>query len=153
MNEEWLIDGWNLLHACRPSGRQAKIQSKETLCGKLAEFASAKGCRVTVFFDGVGNDEEFGSYRTDRFEAFYSQRVSADAKIERRLFEGRGKASFVVVTNDRAVGDIAAGNGARVLGASRFLEEWGDCRKEGDEDRFRRDTRSHGFNRPFEDKL
>ena len=150
MNEEWLVDGYNLLHRVR--ARAPKI-SRESLCDFLASFASAEKIKLTAFFDGAGNDSEFDSFRTEFFSARYSQKVSADAAIERTLFEHRAKCRMLVVTDDRAIRDIAHGSGARVLGLEQFLERARESGKETREVLDRESMRSRGFHRPFDEKL
>ena len=118
-----------------------------------AEFASFKNVSVLLVLDGAGDPAELGAYRTSCFEVVYSQKVPADAYIEKHLYENRDKQRLVVVTDDRAITNIARGCGASVLGTSTFAELLKECKKEGSDLLQKEKSREHGFHRPFEDKL
>ena len=151
--DEWLVDGFNLLHAypcTKPSN--TKI-SRVDLLSVLAGFASLKAKRMLVVLDGVGDAAELDIHHSPLFRVVYSQKVSADACIERLLFERRSEVRFTVVTDDRAISNIARGSGALVVGTAQFLEMLKETRKESTESLDKNKLRSHGFNRPFEDKL
>ena len=154
MPEEWLIDGYNLLHELnsRKDKPSSKI-SRESCLSRLAPFAASQACKVTVVLDGIGNNEEFAGLRSLTFCVVYSHSVSADAYIEKYLFENKGKASFVVVTRDRAIADMARGSGARVMNVKNFMECLEATNKENSDILFGHRLKSHGFHRPFEDKL
>ena len=153
MTEEWLIDGYNLLHSFPAATPRRPKLSREDLCKALADFASSVNHPVILVFDGKGNPAEFSHYSTKHLSILYSQSVTADAYIERYLFEHKGRCSFTVVTKDRAITNHARGCGARVLSPSIFMETLSAaCRESGDV-LFKEKVRSHGFNRPFEKKL
>ena len=153
MTDEWLVDGYNLLHA-RPSGRsQNNKKNREELLAALAGFAAAKGQRMRVVLDGAGQPAELEFHHTALLRVVYSQKVSADACIEKLLYEHRSQVRFTVVTDDRAISDIARGTGAVVFGTGPFLEMMKESQKESSETLHKNKLRSHGFHRPFEDKL
>jgi len=153
MVEEWLVDGCNLLHAY-PSGRSPKDRNgRAEMLSALAGFAALKGKPMLVVLDGKGESAELDIHHTGLFRVVYSQKVSADACIERLLFERRSEARFTVITDDRAISNIARGSGAMVVGTASFLEMLKESRKESGETLDKDKLRSHGFNRPFEDKL
>lgn len=153
MAEEWLVDGYNLLHTHLSSKPSGKRSSREDLLAQLADFASFQGRVMLVVLDGQGDEAELDIHRTRLFGVVYSQKVSADACIERLLYARRGQAVFTVVTNDRAISNIARGAGALVMGAQAFLALMKDSKKDRSDNLHKRSVRSHGFNRPFEDKL
>ena len=153
MAEQWLIDGYNLLHATQSPSTKKKEFSREKLFALVAEFASFKKLRTLLVLDGIGEDQQFHAYRTDCFEIVFSQKVSADTYIEKVLYERKGKDRLVVVTNDRAISNIARGSGASVLSTSQFFEVMTECKKEGSDFLQKEKSREHGFHRPFEDKL
>ena len=151
--QEWLVDGYNLLNA-RPRGESPKSKRNVgVLLAQLAGFASANGNRMLVVLDGAGDPAELDIHHTALFRVVYSQNVSADACIERLLFERRGQAEFTVVTNDRAIANIARGAGAVVMASEAFLEMLKGSQKDRLDTLDKRDARSHGFNRPFDEKL
>lgn len=149
MIEEWLIDGYNLLHDVQS---KKGGPSRDRLFALLAGFASPER-RVLMVLDGIGDDEEFRAFRTPSFEIVRSQAVSADTHIERYLCEHKGRAMLVVVTRDRAVARMARGSGARVLDTREFMAVLASAETERSDALFKNRVRSHGFNRPFGDKL
>jgi len=168
MPEEWLIDGYNFLHSL--NSRKAKPSSKisrESCLSRIAAFTASQHCQVTVVLDGVGQDDEFTGLRLPvparpaggrqagarGFCVVYSGPVSADAHIEKYLFENKGKASFVVVTEDRAIADMARGSGACVMDAQSFMERLEAAEKDSGDILFKHKVKAHGFHRPFEDKI
>ena len=153
MAEQWLIDGYNLFHALKSKRPQRSPLSREELFALVAEFASFKKTDTLLVLDGAGDQGELDAYRTDHFEIVFSQKVSADACIERYLFEHRQTLQLVVVTDDRAISNIGRGGGARVLSTSAFAELLKECKKEGSDFLQNKRSREHGFHRPFEDKL
>ena len=153
MAEQWLIDGYNLLHALQSRTPKKSPLSREQLLALVAEFASFKKIRTLLVLDGVGEEGELSACRTTYFEAIFSQKVSADACIEKYLFQHRRTQTLVVVTDDRAVSNMSRGSGARVLSTSMFAELLKESRKEESDILSKKKSREHGFHRPFEDKL
>ena len=153
MAEEWLVDGYNLLHAS-PSDKAGKsLKTRENLLAQLADFTAIQGKPMKVVLDGRGDPAELDIHRTALFHVVYSQKVTADACIERLLYEFKGQIHFTVVTNDRAITQIARGCGAAVMGCGEFLEKMKESKKDRSDTLHKDKLRSHGFNRPFEGKL
>ena len=153
MAEQWLIDGYNLLHAIRSVAPKRSLPSREQLFAWISEFASFKKTNTLIVLDGVGDDQELRSYRTPNFEAVYSREIPADTYIERYLFQNREKMRMVIVTDDRAIANSGRGGGSQVLSTTAFVELLKECKKEGSEFLQKEKSREHGFNRPFKDKL
>ena len=153
MVEQWLIDGYNLLHALQSKNPKNGSPTREQLFALLGDFASFKKTNTLLVLDGVGDDNELRACRTEYFEAVFSQEVSADTYMEQTLFRQRDKRRMVVVTDDLAVANIGRGGGARVLSTSVFAELLKECKKETSEFLQKEKSREHGFHRPFEDKL
>ena len=108
---------------------------------------------MLLVLDGKCEFAELDIHHTALFRVVYSQKVSADTFIERILFDRRTEARFTVVTDDRAITNIARGSGALVVGTTQFLDLMKESKKEGAESVDKGKLRSHGFHRPFEDKL
>lgn len=153
MAEQWLIDGYNLLHALQSLPSKKASLPREKLFALVAEFASFKKIRTLLILDGTGDEGQLHAYHTSYFEVVFSQKMSADAYIEKYMYEQRAKQRLVVVTNDRAILNMARGSGAGVLSTSQFFELFQECKKEGSEFLQKEKSREHGFHRPFEDKL
>jgi len=153
MVEQWLIDGYNLLHALQSQSPQRSPLSREKLFSLSAEFASSKKVHTLLVLDGAGDEAEFGPYRTDHLDVVFSQKVPADTYIEKYVYEHRDQRQMVVVTDDRAISNIARGSGARVLSTKLFSQILEECRKERTDLSQKETSRGHGFHRPFDDKL
>ncbi|OIO39569.1 MAG: hypothetical protein COT00_01250 [Candidatus Omnitrophica bacterium CG07_land_8_20_14_0_80_50_8] len=153
MIEEWLIDGYNLLHVAASSKNTKQGASREALFDLLASFASGGERKVAMVLDGVGDEREFDVYRTKFFEIIYSNALTADSVIEKILCERKGTVPFMVVTNDRAVTQVARGLGARVMRSEEFMTLIRSGKCENEQILFKEKVKSHGFNRPFEEKL
>ena len=152
MSEQWLIDGYNLLHSLNSLG-SFKTLSREGLLSMVAGFASFQKTDVLLVLDGIGSEAELASYATAHFKAVFSQKDPADTYIERYLFEYRTRRALVVVTDDRAIANIGRGGGARVLSTSVYAKILKDTMKENQDLLRKEEDRGHGFNRPFGDKL
>jgi predicted RNA-binding protein with PIN domain len=152
MPETWLIDGWNFLHALGVF-KTRPANSQKALFDRLAGFASSGNRRVVVVLDGRGNPDELKIHETDSFQVIYSQKVSADTRIERILCENKARVMMRVVTNDRVIGDMARGFGAFPMGTDEFWKLLEETQKDHKEILFKRQAQARGFNRPFEDKL
>lgn len=152
MLEEWLIDGYNLLHGVR-SKKKSGTLSREILFELLAGFASQDNRKVLMILDGYGNDDELEPYRTKSFAIQYSKTMTADSVIEKMLYDKKGSGSFIVVTKDRAVTQIARGLGSRVIEPAEFMKLMKASVQESDSILFKEKVKSHGFNRPFDKKL
>ena len=152
MNEVWLIDGYNLLHGLARFESKKAI-SREALFFALAGFSSDHEREVLMVLDGKGNEAEFSAFMTTHFKIRYSQKVSADALIEKALHDHPAKASVCVVTEDRAIRQMARGFGARVMESREFYELLKRENKDKNGLLFKETVKGHGFNRPFDKKL
>ncbi len=153
MAKLFLIDGYNLLYALRSISPQKNPSSREELFTKLSGFASLKQSQIIVVIDGSGDNMEMEAYKTSFFNVVLSQKKTADAFIEKYLYDFRAQHSFVVVTADRAITHIARGSGAMVLSPSQFWETVCEMDTQKKDILWEEKKKSHGFNRPFEDKL
>ncbi|MEI8345282.1 MAG: NYN domain-containing protein, partial [Candidatus Omnitrophota bacterium] len=154
LQELWLIDGCNLIHACekRYADKAARM-TLPVLINRLGDFAQQTRIQIRVVLDGVGPEAELEAFQTDRLSVHYSQGVSADTALERFLTRNRPGPSCVVITDDRAVASMARGLGCRVFATTEMLEQ---LRKTGgtqQEQIYRQDCRSRTFNRPFDQLL
>ncbi len=104
----YVFDGYNLLHAGR-------IESRDELVDRLADFVALRGARGVVVFDGVGEDRRVGS-----LEVRFAE--NADGVIERVIAETRTQERVAVVSSDSAIRETA---GPRVqrLSSTLFARE------------------------------
>ena len=150
MLEEWLIDGYNLLHH---GGSSKSIQAKTQLLSQLASFAASKKTKIWMVLDGTGASGELGIHKTHYFEPVYAENLTADQYIEKYLYQYRAAFSLVVVTNDRAIANMARGGGARVMSNQQFMEILLDSQQDQQKTLDQESIRAHGFHRPFDQKL
>lgn len=150
MTEKWLIDGYNLLHAL--SRKNKKIPLKD-LCESLAGFASLSRTPALLVLDGHGDNQELTVYKTDYLEVVYANEATADAYIEKYLYNFKTQYKLVVVTEDISIRQMAIGSGARIRSAGEFAEEMNRLKEEMKNKIHEKNVDAHGFNRPFSDKL
>lgn len=150
MQEQWVIDGYNLIHGL--ATKSSKPSPRE-LASTLASFASFTKVHVLMVLDGTGDEAELLPQKTPYFNIVYSKEITADAFIERFIFENREKFHLVVVTRDSAILQIARGSGARTMNVEEFKKEMSEHSKDVEDKLFKNKIESHGFNRPFLDKL
>lgn len=157
MSEEWVIDGYNLFYDRSSESRTSNSKIPKTdltaLIHRLAGFAaSKKDHRLLLVFDGHIPENEWKVLATPSFQIISSGKITADSVIEKYLCDNKGR-RMIVVTKDRAVCQMAFGSGAGVLEPKEFMRLVEQSEKESRENLFREDVRSHGFHRPFGDKL
>ncbi len=123
----YYIDGYNLLHS---SARLAKLAgadfeaARNGLVDEVARFCIATGEEVRLIFDGRGK-------RTGHVPAtpgvsglkvtFTPHDRTADAVIERAVYQASHRGRVVVVTGDRGIRDLCVGLGALVMSPEHFF--------------------------------
>lgn len=120
----WLIDGFNVLHACVLTGRERGLwwhaDAQAALVAWLEPFARRH--RVLVLFDA--SSERSPRYRGDDFSARISFAPDVDDAIVQSLLgefhECRDR--VCVVTADRSLGDRCRARRARVMRPWAFAD-------------------------------
>lgn len=110
-----LIDGNNLLHSLPRSQR-----SRADVRQMVLETVRHERFQVTVVFDGPPPDGSPKVENLGRVTVRYSGSSSADDVILRVLPDGSRASEWVVVTDDRELGNRVRNRGGRV----RSLGEW-----------------------------
>ncbi len=157
MPEEWLIDGYNFIHGVSPPGSKKSKKSNSFLIGlisRLASFAAQNQNRKLILvLDGKSHPREWDSLCTEALSIVSSGEITADSFIERYLFENKNRFLLTVVTGDRAILQMASGSGGRTLSPKDFERLLGEAEKTSADILFQQKVKSHGFYRPFRDKL
>lgn len=139
MGTHYYIDGYNVLHKSsllRPMLDVSFESAREALIDKVALFAATTDHPVTVVFDGrratYGERVDHGR-AVRRYDVVYTRGdLSADAWIERMVFNSPNRRDIVVVSGDRAIRNQCRGMGAMVMDADNFLKTVGGMRQEID---------------------
>lgn len=140
MAERLLVDGYNVLHHSSKLQRlirQDMETAREALIDKVAHYCIQTGHQVTIVFDGQGAQvvQRVEHYRSvPTLEVLYAPgHLSADAVIERMVYQTPRKMDVAVVTSDRGVRDLCRGMGALVMDANNFLKSIQDSRVDAGE--------------------
>jgi uncharacterized protein len=123
----YYIDGYNVIHFS--SRLRALLDrdfeaARDTLLDWVARFCSDSGKHVRVVFDGRGllPGLQPSAPATPGLEVIYSaDGQTADAYIERQVFESRGRKDIVVATADHGLRDLCRGMGAFTMTPDNFL--------------------------------
>lgn len=140
MSEILLVDAYNVLHQSRKLQqllRQDLETAREGLIDKVAHYCVQTGKRVVLVFDGrgAGGAQKVEHYRAvPSLEVIYSPKhLTADAVIERKVYQMPRKMDAIVVTSDRGVRDLCRGMGALVMDGQNFLKSIEESRVDAGE--------------------
>ena len=129
MSEILLVDGYNVIHQSQKLQhlvRQDLETAREALIDKVAHYCIQTGKHVVIVFDGRGPrvvQRSAHNRAVPTMEVLYSPgHLTADAVIERMVYQKERKMDAVVVTSDRGVRDLCRGMGALVMDANNFLQ-------------------------------
>jgi predicted RNA-binding protein with PIN domain len=128
MASHYFIDGYNVLHksrSLRPLVHADLESAREALLERVGQFCIATGTHVILVFDGRGRFRaEVAPHhlRVPNMELqFAPEHLTADAVIERLIYQRQHRLDCVVVSNDRGLRDICRGMGALTMEADNFL--------------------------------
>lgn len=153
MHDLYLIDGYNLLHALPEIERLANRHletAREELAKRISKWCDTTGLRAYLIFDGQGrrSHERTVAGLSDRLRiVFTSHEKSADAIIERAVYDSPRKESVVVVTADRAITSLCLGMGALTMRPEYFLTSLSESVEQVRERADARKTDTEGFGR------
>jgi uncharacterized protein len=123
----YYIDGYNVIYHCKRLKKLAKTDfeaARETLIDRVARYCIDAGKAAKIIFDGRGNRPDLIApfLSGPRLEVIYSPaRQTADALIEREVYEAEDRSSIIVVTSDRGIRDLCRGLGALIMHPEHFL--------------------------------
>jgi predicted RNA-binding protein with PIN domain len=123
----YYIDGYNVIHHCKRLKRLARADfeaARETLIDRVARYCTDAGKAAKIIFDGRGSRPDLVApfLSGPRLEVIYSPASqTADALIEREVYEAGTRSSIIVVTSDRAIRNLCAGLGALTMHPDHFL--------------------------------
>ncbi len=159
-SEEYLIvDGYNIIFAWEDLKALAKRNmdaARDSLKDTLCNYQGYRGCRMILvfdaykskdspgkreFYDGTGRAQRDVSDRKNGVEVVYTKSdETADAFIERMVYEIRDKYRVTVATSDGLEQQTVMSLGALRMSAGELREQIERTNKEGYEEYLRRNT-------------
>ena len=119
---QWLVDGFNVLHAHLLRGRDRKewwTEERRRLVIAQAERLSARGERVCVVFDGKQPADTEEAPETALLRVVFAP--DADAWILKAMRAAPDPGGVAVVTGDRSVKDRVRRFGAHAISPREWL--------------------------------
>jgi predicted RNA-binding protein with PIN domain len=129
MPDHVIVDGYNVLYAwARRPGAPPMPVAREALLRDLELAAATRGVHSTVVFDGRPIEDIAHASSAHLDVLFAGPHSSADAVIERLVCQSRTQGTvplfrWIVVTDDRLLGNLAVGWGACCWSTAR-LAQW-----------------------------
>lgn len=145
----YYIDGYNVLYkssTLRPLAEEDIESARESLIDKVVLFCRAVDATATIVFDGRGTrytETADHGRNLPGLQVLYTHgSLSADAVIERMVYQAKDRREIAVVSNDRGIRMLCRGMGALVMEADNFLQEVRGIREDIDRsmDRIRQPT-------------
>lgn len=137
MADLYYVDGYNVLHksrSLRALVRQDLESAREALLERIGQYCISSGKHVVLVFDGRGRfRSEIAPHhlRVPHLEVqFAPEHLTADAVIERLIYNRNNRLDAVVVSNDRGLRDLCRGMGALTMEADSFLATIREDRQE-----------------------
>ena len=127
VSETYYIDGYNLLHYVprwtELAGHDLE-EARRALVIEVSKWCAATDHIAKIIFDGTGARTEVSEQAGQAWgvEVLYTSRhTSADAIIERGVYDAPERESIVVVSGDRGILDLCRGMGAMSMRPEYFL--------------------------------
>jgi predicted RNA-binding protein with PIN domain len=125
MRTRWLIvDGYSLLHrmeARSPASRGFSHAARGRIARRLEELIGTLADRITVVFDGTGEDAGSDAASAVVEVVFSPGDKTADTVIERLVSSAPDPGGILVVTSDRAERQTVGAAGAHSMSCGNFL--------------------------------
>ena len=129
MAEHYFIDAYNVMHKSsllRPAANTDLERAREMLIDKVICFCMTGHKQVTIVFDGRSQEQtqltEWVGGQVAGMNIIYSpHHTSADAVIERLIYNEPRRMDCIVVTNDGGLRALCRGMGALTMEADSFL--------------------------------
>lgn len=126
-----LVDGWNVIHwdphMKSVLTRMGQEGAKRLLSERLAPIHDSLGMRLTIVYDGRGDDinvEKIGRSMTFS-EVYTPSSMSADELIEQFCANSKDPDSIIVATRDNMIRLSARGFHVEAISCSQLLD-WAD---------------------------
>jgi len=132
----YFVDGYNVIHhsaRLRPLAIENFERARDTLVEQAGRFCVATSHTVKIIFDGRGRRAELAPplKGIKGLEVLYSPgHQSADALIERTVYQTSNRRNVIVVSGDLGIRDLCRGLGALVMDPDTFLDTIGESESE-----------------------
>lgn len=132
MANTYYVDGYNVIHhssRLRPLAAENFELAREALIEHVGRFCVATGSIVKIVFDGRGRRAETAPIArgVTGLEVIYSPgHKTADAVIERTVYNTANRRNVIVVSGDRGIRDLCRGLSALVMDPDTFLTTIGE---------------------------
>ena len=118
-----IVDGYNVLHACRWLPSSWKGADRAGLCRLLGELAEQSGERITVVFDALPSKPALEPKGFGQVEVIFSGHSrTADDVIIQMIKSSSGPRDLIVVSSDREIKAAARRRGCKVRTAGEFIK-------------------------------
>lgn len=126
MGRTYYIDGYNVIHhstLLRPLAMETFELAREALVEKVSRFCTATGSDAKIVFDGRGRSKNSAVLKNmPGVEIIYSPgHITADALIERVVYNAPDRRALIVVSADRGIRNICGNLNALVMQPDNFL--------------------------------
>ena len=116
----YIIDGFNLVHRIKSLKSSVEPHCSLIRYIRMNKLTGSRNNKVVIVFDGSFNlaaSQEKGDY-----ELVFSQSLSADELIHKKLKSLSNKSQVLVVSDDREIRDFTKREGARSLRIHEFVK-------------------------------
>ncbi|MEK7793988.1 MAG: NYN domain-containing protein [Candidatus Hydrogenedentota bacterium] len=123
----YFIDGYNVVHhspRLREAASRDFERARDLLIDLVARYCGAAGVEARIVFDGNAEHakEDRPVQGMPGVHVIYARKKqTADAYIERTVYESASRRSIVVVTSDHGIRDLCGGLGALTMSPEHFL--------------------------------
>ena len=123
-----IVDGYNIMRSFEKTKDLSESNfdmARDIIVAEMANYAGYKNCEVVIVFDAYKVEGGLGSIlKQDQVTVVYTrQNQTADAYIEKAVYDYSGKYSIIVATSDYAVQNSIFMNGGRRISARELENE------------------------------
>ena len=118
-----IVDGYNVLHACRWLPSSWKGADRSRFCRLLGELSRHEGEKITVVFDAMPSEPGLGVGKSPGVEIIFSgHKRTADDVIIQMIKSSSGPRDLTIVSSDREIKTAARRRGCKVRTAGEFIK-------------------------------
>lgn len=126
MKQQYIIDGYNLLHKfwdLKSRMDQDLEDARERLMIRLSGYKQRKNAEFVVVFDGNQPHPPREKRRMGLLVYFSQKGETADSVIKKLVDRSAKSKDVIVVSSDREVAGYAKLSGKKAIGATEFIQQ------------------------------